>query len=271
MARMGMDVDQVAASGNALKQRAADIDALVSKIDGIVRSMPGVWDGPDAQQFMNEWWPEHKKTLVAASSHVAGLGQSALNNAAEQSEASGTGGAASMTGFSTMPAHVSANPPGGSVADGLFTRDVGAMGYSQIALSTWAPGAVGRGIDVDKAYGNQCVDVINDYADHLYPGASHSATLGGGNAMDIYGHANPAYFDKVTPSDGPRPGDIICIGPNQYSSVGHVAVVERVEGGQVHVIQQNGSNPTGTTYRGVVSTVEMGAVQGYLRPKMPPA
>ena len=117
MARMGMDVDQVTAAGNALKQRAADIDALVSKIDGIVRSMPGVWDGPDAQQFMNEWWPEHKKTLVAASSHVAGLGQSALNNAAEQSEASGTGGAASMTGFSTMPAHVSANPPGGGGID----------------------------------------------------------------------------------------------------------------------------------------------------------
>ena len=92
MARLGMDVDQITAAGNALKQRAADIDALVSKLDGIVRTMPGVWEGPDAEQFVNDWWPEHKKTLVAASSHVAGLGQSALNNAAEQRQVSDSTG-----------------------------------------------------------------------------------------------------------------------------------------------------------------------------------
>ncbi len=90
MARMGMDADQVASAGKALKERAAEIDALVGKLEGIVRSIPGVWEGPDAQQFVNEWWPEHKKTLVAASSHVAGLGQSALNNASEQREVSGS-------------------------------------------------------------------------------------------------------------------------------------------------------------------------------------
>lgn len=101
MPRMAMDVDQVTAAGNALKQRATDIDALVAKLDGIVRSMPGVWEGPDAQQFANEWWPEHKKALVAASSSVAGLGQAALNNASEQREASGTNGSPSGSGEST--------------------------------------------------------------------------------------------------------------------------------------------------------------------------
>ena len=104
MARMGMDVDQVTAAGNALKTRAADIDALVAKLDGIVRSMPGVWEGPDAQQFANEWWPEHKKALVAASSSVAGLGQAALNNASEQRAVSGTNGSPSGGGERTpMP------------------------------------------------------------------------------------------------------------------------------------------------------------------------
>lgn len=112
MARMGMDVDQITAAGNALKQRAADIDTLVTKIDGIVRSMPGIWDGPDAQQFVNEWWPEHKKTLVAASSHVAGLGQSALNNASEQREVSGTRGG----GFTTPGDHVPDQPGRGPLA-----------------------------------------------------------------------------------------------------------------------------------------------------------
>ena len=43
-------------------------------------------------------------------------------------------------------------------------------------MESWATGAVGRGIDVDHAYGNQCVDVANDYADHLFPGISHSVS-----------------------------------------------------------------------------------------------
>ena len=262
MARLGMDADQVAAAGKSLKERAAEIDGLVAKIDGIVRSLPGVWDGPDAQQFTNEWWPEHKKTLVAASSHVAGLGQSALNNAAEQRDVSqgsnsgggsGTGTGGSGNGeappmASTMPVPVEGARPGEK-------------------FTAWAGGAVGRAIDVDKAYGNQCVDVINDYAESLYPGVGHGASLGGGNAQDIYGNASAQYFDKVPSASGPQPGDIICIGANQYSSVGHVAVVESVENGVVHVIQQNGANPSGSTYRGTVSAIEMAAVQGYLRPK----
>ena len=91
MARLGMDADQVAAAGRALKERAGEIDALVARIDGIVRGLPGVWDGPRSQQFVQEWWPAQKKSLVTASSHVAGLGQSAMNNATEQREVSGAG------------------------------------------------------------------------------------------------------------------------------------------------------------------------------------
>lgn len=95
MARVGMEVDQVAAAGKALKDRSAEIDSVVAKLDGIVRTMPSVWDGPDSQQFVNDWWPDHKRMLVSASTRVAGLGQSALNNASEQREASGTGNSGS--------------------------------------------------------------------------------------------------------------------------------------------------------------------------------
>lgn len=134
MARMGMDVDQVASAGKALKERAAEIDALVGKLDGIVRAIPGAWVGPDAQQFVNEWWPEHKKTLQAASSHVAGLGQSALNNASEQREVSGnsvggggdgsTGPNAPQSGFGTAG---EVGGPALTSASGRYdlTRDAG--------------------------------------------------------------------------------------------------------------------------------------------------
>lgn len=89
MARLGMDVEQVQVISKKLRAEAAAIDSLVAKIQGIVASLPGVWDGPDAQQFVNEWWPEHKKTLQAASSHIAGLADSAKNNADEQARISG--------------------------------------------------------------------------------------------------------------------------------------------------------------------------------------
>jgi surface antigen/uncharacterized protein YukE len=107
---MGMDADLVAQAGKALKDRAGEIDALVAKLDAIVRSIHGVWEGPDSDQFVNEWWPEHKKTLVAASSHVSGLGQSALNNASEQRDASHAGGSGAAPNHSDTGTP-SAQPP----------------------------------------------------------------------------------------------------------------------------------------------------------------
>ncbi len=89
MARLGMDVDQVMQVSKNLRNEAHNIDALVSKIQSIVSSLPGIWDGPDAQQFVNDWWPEHKKTLQAASSHIIGLADAAKANADEQRRVSG--------------------------------------------------------------------------------------------------------------------------------------------------------------------------------------
>ncbi|TDO10464.1 MULTISPECIES: WXG100 family type VII secretion target [Mycobacteriaceae] len=84
MARMGMDVEQVEQSGRQLKSHAASIGNLVSQLDKLVQGLTGIWDGPDAQRFVNEWWPQHRRSLTAAQQEIDGLGQSALNNASEQ-------------------------------------------------------------------------------------------------------------------------------------------------------------------------------------------
>jgi uncharacterized protein YukE len=89
MARLGMDVDAVESASKDLKRRAQDINALVGDLDRVVKGLLGVWDGPDSKTFVNTWWPEHRKQLVAASSHIEGLGQSAWNNAQEQRNVSG--------------------------------------------------------------------------------------------------------------------------------------------------------------------------------------
>jgi uncharacterized protein YukE len=84
MARMGMDVEAVENAGRQLKTQAASIGSMVAQIDKVVSSLTSIWDGQDAQQFVNDWWPQHKKQLVAAQQQIDGLGQSALNNASDQ-------------------------------------------------------------------------------------------------------------------------------------------------------------------------------------------
>ena len=89
MARMGMDVDAVEGVSKQLKAQAVQIGSLIASIDKIVNGLPGVWEGPDSQAFVTQWWPEHKKQLLAAQTQIDGLGQSAFNNAREQRDVSG--------------------------------------------------------------------------------------------------------------------------------------------------------------------------------------
>ncbi len=84
MARMGMDVEAVEHAGNNLKSKAHQIETLTADIDKIVQGLTSIWDGHDAKQFVQEWWPGHKKNLRAIQEAISGLGQSALNNASEQ-------------------------------------------------------------------------------------------------------------------------------------------------------------------------------------------
>jgi WXG100 family type VII secretion target len=84
MVRMGMDVEAVETAGKQLKTHAASINSLVSQIDRVVTGLTSVWDGQDAKQFVNDWWPQHKKALQTAQQQIDGLGQSALNNATDQ-------------------------------------------------------------------------------------------------------------------------------------------------------------------------------------------
>lgn len=88
MAREGMDVDAVEAIGRQLQGLADQIANVQGQINGKVQQLPGLWDGKDAQVFVQEWWPQHQKTLHAVAESVRGLGQSALNNAAEQRQVS---------------------------------------------------------------------------------------------------------------------------------------------------------------------------------------
>jgi hypothetical protein len=83
----GMDVGEVRRLGGSLQASAGRIDSLITRIESAVSG--STWVGPDASMFKNQWWPEHKAHLKQMSEKLHGLGQSALNNAAEQERVSG--------------------------------------------------------------------------------------------------------------------------------------------------------------------------------------
>lgn len=88
MARMGMDVEAVERTGRDLKNKATSLQSLTSEIENLVRGLTSVWDGRDAEQFVNELWPQHKKNLSAIKENIDQLGQAAMQNASEQREIS---------------------------------------------------------------------------------------------------------------------------------------------------------------------------------------
>lgn len=260
MTKMGMDVEAVESVGRQLKQSAASVESLVGGIDKTVSGLTGLWDGPDAQRFVQQSWPTLRKALVAAQSSVEGLGQSALNNASEQrgaSRATGSGGAAGPS--PSLPSSPHADIPAAPVAT-----------PSGAVLGVWTNGVLGKAIDMDGRYGAQCVDLINNYANKVFPGVPWSKSLGGPDyARDSFATANSAYFDKLPVGNAPMAGDIVCIGGDRGNQgYGHVAIVESVgANGQLTVIEQNGFKPTQGAYRDVLSAQDTGAIQGYLRAK----
>jgi len=99
---VGLDVAEVRQLGNGLRQQSEALTHLMASIHGLVDQLSQHWQGHDAEEFRGWWEAKHRVALEQAIAAVAGLGQSALNNADEQDHASGTGGVgAATTGWST--------------------------------------------------------------------------------------------------------------------------------------------------------------------------
>jgi hypothetical protein len=107
MVQLGMDVDLVEDLGSALKADAGRLDQLTRQIDALVKRAPVIWEGPDARDFLGSRWPKHRQALLLSVDGVSGLGQSALNNAAEQRRASNSLGVGGGSTGSYSPRHSS--------------------------------------------------------------------------------------------------------------------------------------------------------------------
>lgn len=129
----------------------------------------------------------------------------------------------------------------------------------------WVNSVVGKPIDVDGVYGDQCVDVAESYCKFLWPGNNWPQELGFGNAKDLFNNSNPNYFRKINYSPGlaPQQGDMVIYGATASNPYGHIAVVESATPSDIVVVEQNGFNPSGNAY---VTHRTYANMIGFIRP-----
>ena len=102
----GMNLAEIEALGRSLQDRfAAAVRDAAARIDQMVGSTSGVWQGPDSEQFRS-WWPDKRQRLLAMADDLHGFGQSALNNVTEQR------GASEEAGPGSTPALAAQRPSG---------------------------------------------------------------------------------------------------------------------------------------------------------------
>lgn len=80
-----------------------------------------------------------------------------------------------------------------------------------------------KGIDFDGFYGNQCMDLAEQYNNEIVKAPRLT-----GNASDVWDHFPNDYYDKIvnTPTNTPQLGDIIIWNRNVGGGFGHIAICE---------------------------------------------
>ena len=127
--------------------------------------------------------------------------------------------------------------------------------YTGIRFAKWVLSIVGKPIDSDGVFGNQCVDIPKHYTTHvLYPSLTARAVGIFGNGKDIYANAKKTYFQKIPYKKGliAHRGDIVSYRATSTNKYGHTAVVTSprwANGSSYTVVEQNGFNPSGVAYK----------------------
>jgi len=88
----GMDSGAIRTLAGHIRGQADGITHVVSAVDRIVSQLGQSWHGSDASEFIGWWQQTHRPSLIQAEQTLAGLAQSADNNAGQQDAASGVAG-----------------------------------------------------------------------------------------------------------------------------------------------------------------------------------
>lgn len=132
---------------------------------------------------------------------------------------------------------------------------------TQSEAMTWVNQSVGKGYDFDHAYGNQCVDYVNEYVNHFFN------TSFSGNAIDLQntGVKNGFKFIKATAGAVPQAGDIFVMSV-PGSPYGHTGIVISANGSTINMVNQNYNGHAYVTKNSIPYSNSYGTVVGWLRP-----
>lgn len=143
----------------------------------------------------------------------------------------------------------------------------------------WIRTAPGVGMNPDNAYGYQCVDLADQYAQDIF-GVPWPESMGGVNGARELLDVSPDKFwirtdnDPNNPNLIPKTGDLVIFngtgfGPNSINPYGHVAVVVDADVNGMDVIQQDGFTNTRPAHNARLPYVGVGTgpVAGWLTPR----
>lgn len=85
----GMDPAEVRLLAGQLRDEARKIDDLAGRLG--IQVGRASWEGADARRFKDDWWPGHRRGLLAIVNELREFANSADKNAQEQEAASGAG------------------------------------------------------------------------------------------------------------------------------------------------------------------------------------
>ena len=89
---IGMDPDAVRGIATRLDAEAKRLGTIISTTDAKVRLIQQHWRGHSAQDFVGRWQHQFRPALLRAQESIAGLAQSARNNASAQDQTSAASG-----------------------------------------------------------------------------------------------------------------------------------------------------------------------------------
>lgn len=245
MTLIGMDVEAVNQLGKDLTTQADQVNQITSRIDQIVRQLPAIWKGTDAQRFVDWWTNQHRPSLRAAHDAIQGLGQSAKNNAEDQARASGP--AAPVSGHAGVadgsgPGGSSATPPSTSAADVsvLAQATQGPQAYSVDNAIAKALAEDGTSRPTGDNAPGECIKSVQRWINEA------GGHFGGGGAVSGYvnsGAVAVAIGEVVK-------GDVIqytsLANPDDFDPGVHTVMVTGVNADGSYQIAQSNANYTGT-------------------------
>jgi len=119
---------------------------------------------------------------------------------------------------------------------------------------------VGKGIDFDGFYGNQCMDEFLQYNQDVI----HAPRVYG-NAVDVWTNYPTAFYDQIpnTPDGVPNCGDVMIWGTG-IGQYGHIAIVRDANVNEFTSLDQNWNSVQTCEF----ITHSYAAVLGWLRPKI---